>query len=77
MGIEVSVEVLLLRRKVSLDDVSGRVIMGLLGRDDYFKWGVVENLVIDDEENFWLRDKVVFRFVVISYVLNLYNFVWV
>lgn len=37
----------------------------------------MENLGKDNEDNFWLRDKMIFRLVVISYVFNLYNFVWV
>lgn len=76
VGTEASAEVPLLRRKVSLDDVSGRATMGLLGRDDYLKRGAVENLATDDEENPWLRDKVAFRPAATSYAPNLYNFAW-
>ncbi|KAG0555421.1 hypothetical protein KC19_12G168000 [Ceratodon purpureus] len=69
-------EVPMARRKVSLDDLTGRATMGSLGRDDYTKRGGMENLGTEDEENNWLRDKVAFRPATTSYAPNLYNFAW-
>lgn len=69
-------EVPIARRKVSVDDVTGRATMGSLGRDDYIKRGGLENLGTEDEESTWLRDKVAFRPATTSYAPNLYNFAW-